>query len=297
VTLEPRIGAGFRYAANIWKHLWGNGAAACSTTFIEGRCAIGLAPPGCWKQVFQEGVKRVDANRDVVWQPIMKSGEYAEPYQFKPFGSTLVVDRSTGEMVNCTRKLCPKAEFIPKRGHHGDDDRARVLPESPLHGQLINRAPFFWSGGLGTAIRKSSEEVKKDLLWDFFTYTNSPATSVTDLTAYPSWLDAWRSSQLSPGDNYLGTNWSKSAYKEHFEVMNWALSTDVNGAFNLRLPGAAKYTRDVMGTAMDAFIADEIETDEELVAEVVSGWNKVTQEHGKEDQLQLYRASLNLVPL
>ena len=26
-------------------------------------------------------------------------------------------------------------------------DRASVLPTSPLAGQLINRAPFFWSGG------------------------------------------------------------------------------------------------------------------------------------------------------
>lgn len=29
------------------------------------------------------------------------------------------------------------------------EDRAAVLPVSPLAGQLINRAPFFWSGGLG----------------------------------------------------------------------------------------------------------------------------------------------------
>jgi hypothetical protein len=246
--------------------------------------------------VFQKGVKRVDANGDVVWQPIMKSGEYAEPYQFKPYGSTRVVDRSTGEMVNCTSKLCPKAERIPKRGHHGDDDRARVLPESPLQGQLINRAPFFWSGGLGTAIR-SSQEVKKDLLWDFFTYTNAPVTSVNDLVDYPSWLDAWRYSQLYPGDNYLGANWSKSSFEEHKGIMTWALSAESNGAFNIRLPGAVDYTSNVVGKAMVKYITGEIQTEDELQAEVTTGWNKISRQRGITDQLHLYRASLNLAPL
>ena len=37
------------------------------------------------------------------------------------------------------------------------EDRASVLPESPLAGKLINRAPFFWSGGVGALGAKRSE--------------------------------------------------------------------------------------------------------------------------------------------
>lgn len=41
---------------------------------------------------------------------------------------------------------------------------------------------------------------REDFVWDFFVYTNSPATSVFDVANYASWLDDWRFSQLFPGD-------------------------------------------------------------------------------------------------
>ena len=223
----------------------------------------------------------------------MKSGEYAEPYRFKPFGSLEVIDRTTGELTPCTKPLCPKAEIIPKKGHHGDIDRASILPESPLQGQLINRAPFYWSGGLGTLIRKSATELKKDVMWDFFVYSNSPETAVYDVANYGGWLDSWRYSQLSPGDNFIEGGWSRDAYQEHANIMNWALSNEVNGAFNLRLPGAKQYTHEIVGTLMGQFISGEI-TEDELVEKVMIGWNDVTHQRGKLDQLETYRASLSL---
>lgn len=137
-----------------------------------------------------------------------------KPYRFRPFGSTGYYDRESGEYRECTESSCPAAEPVPPRGHDdliadaspGSPYSTRatvledVLPPSPLAGKLVNRAPFYWSGGLGTLIRKSSEKVKKDFVWDFFVYTNSPATSKYDVANYASWLDSWRFSQLFPGD-------------------------------------------------------------------------------------------------
>jgi hypothetical protein len=294
-TMEPRFGTGFRRAAVIWKELWTHGSDSESKNFLQGRCAIGFGPPGSWKQVFldPDGVSCKDENGTVIWKPTMKNGEYAEPYRFKPFGSTQVVDRTTDQFTNCTPKLCPKAERIPARGHHGDKDRASILSPSPLAGQLINRVPFYWSGGLGTLIRKSSPEQKKDLLWDFFVYTNSPDTSVYDVANYASWLDAWRNSQVVPGDNFIQAGWSRDAYEENRAVSQWALSHDVNGAFNLRLPGMAKYTRDVVGERMKRFIDGDLQIDD-LIEEVRAGWNDITDQEGKLDQLEIYRSSLGL---
>lgn len=42
LTLEPRIGEGFRRAMMIWKDLWENGSECTSTKFVDGRCAIGF---------------------------------------------------------------------------------------------------------------------------------------------------------------------------------------------------------------------------------------------------------------
>jgi hypothetical protein len=321
--MDPRIGEGFAYAAEIWKELWNTGANSETDYFLEGRCAIGFAPPGSWKRLFltPDGVHRSDENGTVIWKPTMANGDYAEPYRCKPFGSLKVVDRSTGRLMDCTKDLCPKAEAVTARGHFNDNDRASVLPESLLKGKLINRVPFYWSGGLGTMIRKSAPKLRKDLLWyvkeilcllremdaddswasfslpvsgrDFFVYTNAPETSVHDVANYRSWLDDWRYSQLSPGDNFIQAGWSKQSYVEHSDVMQWALSKDANGAFNLRLPGSAKYTRDVAGEFTRQFIDGRIDLDE-LLVKVDQGWREITSKEGKLAQLSVYRGSLGL---
>jgi len=296
-TMAPKLNAGFRQAAAAWKDLWNHGGEGCITNnFITGRCAIGFSPPGCWKGVFldPDGVSRKDENGTVIWQPTMKNGDYAEPYRFKPFGSQNVIDPVTGELTKCTPKLCPKAERIPDAGHWGDQDRAsQVLPSSPMAGELINRAPFYWSGGLGTLIRKSSPTLKKDLMWDFFVYTNSPEASVYDVANYASWLDSWRYSQLNARNNFLEAGWSTAAYEEHAAVMTYALSNEVNGAFNLRLPGSSKYTRDALGERMQKFIQGSLSLDE-LVEEISNEWTDITDQQGKLEQLEIYRSSLGL---
>ena len=183
--------------------------------------------------------------------------------------------------------------MIPSRGHWGDDDRASVLVASPLQGQLINRAPFYWSGGLGTLIRKSSAPEKKDLLWDFFVYTNSPQTSMHDVASYKSWLDSWRFSQIGPDNEYGNAGWSAIAFEEHKAIQKWAFSSDVNGAFNMRLPGAISYTHKALGTQFHLFRQGETTWDE-LKVKVYEEWNEISAAQGVLDQIDIYRASLGL---
>eukprot|EP00977_Amphora_coffeiformis_P029692 scaffold42408_cov176-Amphora_coffeaeformis.AAC.1 len=293
-TMEPRLGSGFLRATTIWKQLWNVGEGDCGDpNFAQGRCAIGYAPPGCLKTLFLNGVSRRDENNTIIWQPTMKNGDYAEPYRFKPFGSLDVIDPSTGEFVPCTPEICPQAETVPRRGHYSDDDRAKDLPPSPHAGKLINRVPLYWSGGLGTLIRKSSPLIKKNLMWDFFVYTNSPETSVNDVARYSSWLDSWRYSQLTPGDNFIRGGWSEVAYNEHSALMQWAFSNEANGAFNMRIPGVISYTRDVAGAHLMRYFNNE-QALEDAVQEIIAGWNSITAARGKLDQLATYRASLGL---
>jgi len=163
-TFEPRIGTGFEKAMNIWKELWPMSTDGCITsTFLEGRCAIGLAPPGCWKGTFVNsdeggvawrnntlgpfGPVLRDDNGAKLWQPTMKDGSYAEPYHLRPMGSLEVVDRETDALVTCGPKSCPKGEMIKASSELPEDDRARILVDSPHVGKIINRVPFYWSGG------------------------------------------------------------------------------------------------------------------------------------------------------
>lgn len=291
-TLEPNInGPTFAEAIKHMRTMWQLGADGCiSDYFSTGRCAIGFSPPGCWKGVFKNGIARKHENGTVLWQPKMQNGSYAEPYRFKPFGTTKVeVD---GILQECTAFLCPFAERIPERGHHGDNDRAAVLPVSPLAGQLINRAPFFWSGGLGIMIRKTAPEQIKDMMWDFMVYTNSAVTSAKDVASYVSWLDAWRTTQLpEDGQLFREAGWSEAAYREHRNIMTWALGENSNGAFNIRLPGAKAYTHLVLATEMRKFFAGTI-SEAEAVRRVGAGWRRETTSRGLLNQLAIYRSGL-----
>ena len=301
-TFEPRIGIGFEHSMDIWKELWANSADGCSTNnFVSGRCAIGYAPPGCWKYVFVNStemgvawrndygsVQRNTTTGEKSWFPRMKDGSYAEPYRMKPFGSFSVVNRATGELEACAPDSCPGGERIPHPSKLPEGDRARVLVESPHFNKLINRVPFCWSGGYGTGIRKSVDPRVKDMMWDFFAYINSPTTS--------TWLDEWRNSQLADENydrNYLNGGWSESAWKEHQQLMLWALGSEVNLAMTLRVPGVLEYTRDSALPVFNEYMDGKI-TIEEAKVNVRRGWEDATMKRGLLHQLEVYRASLGL---
>ena len=55
----------------------------------------------------------------------------------------------------------------------------------------------------------------------------------------------------------------------------------------------AKYTRDTVGELMAKYISNDITLDE-LSAQVTDGWNKITEDEGKLNQLDIYRSALGL---
>ena len=291
-TFEPRIGKGFEHAMDIWKEFWSCSADGCSTTnFVLGRCAIGYAPPGCWKSVFvnsaEEGVawinkdgsvQKNETTGEVLWRPTMKDGSYAEPYHMKPFGSFSVVNCATDQYEKCAPDTCPEGEHTPPLSKLPEGDHARVLVESPHVNELINQVPFYWSGGYGNGIHKSSDPIVKDLIWDFFAYVNSPITPI-DNVVLPTWLDEWRRSHLEKYNPcYKNGRWSEAAWKEHQQVMLWALGSEVNSAMTLREPGL-KYTRNVALPAFNEFMDGKI-TIKEAKASVQKGWSNVTMSRG-----------------
>jgi hypothetical protein len=168
-----------------------------------------------------------------------------------------------------------------------------MLVDSPHVDKYINRVPFYWSGGYGTGIRKSASPEVKDLMFEFFSYVNSPATSVDDIVM-PSWLDDWRYSQLADYErNYEKGGWNFDSWNEHQRVMKYALSNEANSALTLQLPGVLQYTRDVMLPNFQKYVAGEQDI-EITKKETYDGWNDVTESYGLISQIDNYRAALGM---
>jgi hypothetical protein len=111
----------------------------------------------------------------------------------------------------------------------------------------------------------------------------------------PSWLDEWRYSQMSDANKqtYINAGYSAIAWKEHSNLMNYALNDQVHFALTLRLPGILAYTRDIMLPKFTAYMNGLISM-EDAKESVRQGWEDVTSARGKLKQVQIYRASLGL---
>lgn len=130
-------------------------------------------------------------------------------------------------------------------------------------------------------------------MFEFFSYVNSPITSVDDIVM-PSWLDDWRYSQLESYErNYERGGWNFDSWNEHQRVMKYALSNDANSALTLQLPGVLMYSKDVMLDQFQKYVAGEQDM-ETTKKETYDGWNDVTAAYGKINQIDNYRATLGL---
>ena len=64
-------------------------------------------------------------------------------------------------------------------------------------------------------------------------------------------------------------------------------------ASDLRIPGTQQYQGLVLDREVARFLADEISA-EEALANIEAGWEEITEDFGREDQLSMYRASLGI---
>jgi multiple sugar transport system substrate-binding protein len=181
-------------------------------------------------------------------------------------GTKEVLDRATGKLAPCDAKLCPHA----------------------VNG--INHAPFAafggWSGGINAA---ASKEVK-DAAYDFFSYMSQPAQSNVDVTIGITGFNPYRISQFENLDNWVKAGMSAKAAKNYLDAIKASLNSP-NMVLDLRIPQNQRYQQIVLDTAIARMLAGEI-TIEQAMQNIESGWEEITDELGREDQLKVYRGTL-----
>ena len=125
-------------------------------------------------------------------------------------GSTVVFDRSTQSLRNCNSTLCPYAKL-------GESEK------------LINRAPFYGTGGWAFAIRKSASAQAKQDMFNFISYVNVPSASTV--------FDSFRNSHLAADAAFKKSGWSDASLFSMRAITQNALEHK-NGALDWSFPGA-----------------------------------------------------------
>jgi multiple sugar transport system substrate-binding protein len=222
------------------------------SAFTAGQCALTLD----WGDI---GSLAVDPETSVVQD---KVGSIITP------GWTSVVDRATGELVECDATRCPHA----------------------IDG--VNYAPFAafggWSGGVSAAI----DQQAKDAAYAFFSYMSQPAQANEDVTIGRTGFNPYRISQFEELEPWLQAGFSEAAAEDYLGAIEASLNNP-NMILDLRIPQNQRYQQVVLDTVLSQFLAGEF-TAEEAAQEVYNQWEELTEEIGRDAQREAYLGTLGI---
>ncbi len=183
-------------------------------------------------------------------------------------GSTQVLDRESGELVDCTAEICPNA----------------------IDG--INHAPFAAFGGWSGAINANSDPEVIEAAYDFLSYMNEPAQSNVDVTIGWTGYNPYRISQFENTDTWVEAGFSPEFAESYLGAIGDSLNSP-NMASDLRIPGTQNYEALVLDRELARYLAGEVDVDQAL-ANIEEGWEEITEDFGREEQLESYKASLGI---
>jgi multiple sugar transport system substrate-binding protein len=220
--------------------------------FTSGRCALSAD----WGDI---GTLAIDPKTSTVQD---KTGAVILP------GSRKVLDRASGQLVDCDATRCPHA----------------------IDG--VNHAPFSAFGGWSGAINAAVDQKVKDAAYDFLSYMSAPAQSNVDVTLGKTGFNPYRTSQFEDTELWVKAGMSKEAAENYLGAIRTSLQSP-NMILDLRIPKSAQYQGVVLDTAVAQFLAGEI-TRDQAMQQIEQGWEKITNDEGREEQKAAYADSLNI---
>jgi multiple sugar transport system substrate-binding protein len=220
--------------------------------FTSGRCALSAD----WGDI---GTLAIDKKTSTVQD---KVGAVIMP------GSRRVLDRATGQLVDCDTSRCP----------HAVDG--------------VNHAPYAAFGGWSGAINAAADQKVKDAAYDFLSYMSAPEQSNVDVTLGKTGFNPYRTSQFENIDVWVKAGMSKEAAENYLGAIRDSLQSP-NMILDLRAPKSAQYQGVVLDTAVAQFLAGELNVDQTM-QQIEAGWEKITDDEGRDQQKQAYAESLNI---
>ncbi len=220
--------------------------------FTTGRCALSID----WGDI---GTLAIDPDTSSV---IDKVGAVVLP------GSSRVLDRATGTLVDCDSDTCPFA----------------------VNG--INHAPFAAFGGWSGGVNRAADQSVKDAAYAFFSYMSQPEQSNVDVTIGITGFNPYRISQFENLDAWIEAGMSEAAAENYLGAIQASLNSP-NMVLDLRVPSNQRYQQIVLDREISRVLAGQI-SKEEGMQNIFDGWQEITDELGREQQLELYLASLGI---
>lgn len=183
-------------------------------------------------------------------------------------GSTKVLDWDTGKLVPCTAERCPHA----------------------IDG--VNHAPFAAFGGWSGAINAKADPKVIEAAYKFLSYMSQAAQSNYDVTQGWTGYNPYRISQFENIDPWVKAGFSREFAENYLGAIGDSLNSP-NMASDMRIPGTQRYQGTILDRELARYLANEV-TAEQALANIEAGWEEITEEFGRDEQLSMYKASLGI---
>lgn len=183
-------------------------------------------------------------------------------------GSSEVWNRATGQLETCNDELCP---------YHIDG---------------INHAPFAAFGGWSGAVNAAASDAKKDAVYALFSYMSQPAQANGDVTVGATGMNPYRASQFENTQSWLDAGMTQEAADSYLGAIKDSLNSP-NMVLDLRIPFNQRYQQTILDTALAQLLAGELDV-AEAMQQIYDGWQEITDELGRDEQLAAYRGTLGV---
>lgn len=183
-------------------------------------------------------------------------------------GTPQVLNQETMAFEDCNADLCP----------HATDG--------------INHAPYAAFGGWSGAINAAADPRVKDAAYAFFSHMSAPEQANVDVTLGQTGFNPYRISQFENLDLWLEAGMSEQEAQNYLGAIRTSLESP-NMVLDLRIPQNQRYQQVVLDEALAKLNAGQI-TIEQAMKEIYDGWQELTEEIGREQQLNAYSNSLGV---
>ena len=157
-------------------------------------------------------------------------------------------------------------------------------------GDNVNHAPFAAHGGWSAAIAANIPDERKDATFEFFSLLGGNSNiDVLSGTGFEPYRNSHFNLSL-----WVETGFNERAAERQIAGMLETLKSQ-NLVVDLRIPGSNAYVNDGMEGELFRLNNGEISEDE-FIKRVTATWEGLTDQIGRRDQIQQYRATIGLPP-
>ena len=154
--------------------------------------------------------------------------------------------------------------------------------------ESVYKAPFLAFGGWIAGVPKNSRN--PEAAWDYIAWFSNPENSLRDVVTSGTGINPYRFTHFTNIDAWTQAL-SMAAASEYLDVVRTSLDSQ-NVVLDLSIPGFYRYT-EVLEEELSAILRGE-SSYKEAMDRVALAWERITNDLGRERQLAVYRAAMDL---